>query len=302
MEKQLIQIRDLTKYYGSFKALENVNMHVNQGDIYGLVGKNGAGKTTLFKTILGLSDVQSGEISLLGSHHQQELLKARRHIGFLIGQNFYGDMNATQNIDYYRQLKGIKDKAETQRVLEIVGLDKVTKTFKHYSMGMKQRLGIANAILGSPEILILDEPINGLDPQGIKEVRSLIKTLNETYGMTLIVSSHILSELDLVAHRFGILDGGKLIKEFDKEVFETKQEASIILKTHDINKAKNLIEKTMNETVLLKNTHLELINPKVSVSNLIHHLTQNDIDIDGIYREVKSLENIYFELTEKEGH
>lgn len=300
MKNTVINIKDVTKHYGNFKALDTVNMHVDKGDIYGLVGKNGAGKTTLFKTILGLSDLSDGEISILGSKNNQELLKARNKIGFLIGQNFYGDMDAKSNINYYRKLKGIKDPHETERVLKIVGLDKETKPFKSYSMGMKQRLGIANAILGNPEIVILDEPINGLDPQGIKEVRALIQLLNKEFDMTLIISSHILSELDLVAHRFGIIDEGILIKEIDKHAFEKEMEETIILYTLNIKETQNYLNQSMPKAKITQNgNEFKIQHGEKKVSELILDLVNENILIDGIHRQNESLEDIYFELTEK---
>ncbi len=300
MNKTVIQIKNLSKHYGKFKALDCINMNVNRGDIYGLVGKNGAGKTTLFKSILGLTKISEGKISILNSEKEHELLKARNNIGFFIGQNFYGDMNAKQNIDYYRQLKGIKDPKETQRVLKIVGLDNNKHLYKNYSMGMKQRLGIASAILGFPEILILDEPINGLDPQGIKEIRDLIKHLNKDYDMTIILSSHILSELDLVADRFGFVDHGVLIKEVDKIDFNQKDH--IIVETNMEKELLNILNRHDIRANLQNDSTLMIQDEKMNMNQLMHLIVHENIEINGIYTDKTSLEDLYFKLTQKGEH
>lgn len=219
MSESVIKVEDLKKSYGEKEVLKGINMSVNRGDIYGLIGKNGAGKTTLFKLILGLSASNGGKLSILGANNEKENNANRAKIGFFVGTNFYGYFNGAQNIDYFRRIKGIKDKSEVERVLELVGLnnDAAKVPAKKYSLGMRQRLGIANALLGDPDVLIFDEPTNGLDPQGIMDVRNLIQKLNEESGKTIIVSSHILSELQNTAHRFGMLYDGVLIKELSQE-------------------------------------------------------------------------------------
>ena len=175
MAEAVISMHGITKSYGKHQVLHDVELDIERGDIFGLIGRNGAGKTTLFKVILGLSDYK-GTLTIEGSRN---LSAGRQKIGFLIGSNFFGYMTARQNLEYYRVMKGLKDKSEIDRVLKIVGLDTAKGPYSRFSMGMKQRLGIANAMLGSPEILILDEPTNGLDPQGIIEIRELILKLNK---------------------------------------------------------------------------------------------------------------------------
>ena len=236
----MLELCHVEKAYGENKVLSDVNVKVNKDEIYGLIGKNGAGKTTIFKIILGLTNY-TGDLSIKGSTNENELLESREKIGFFIGQNFFSYLNAKDNIEYYRQVKGIKDKGEVDRVLKIVDLDGVKVPFKSFSLGMKQRLGIANAILGNPEILILDEPINGLDPQGISDVRNLIKTLNTEYKMTIVVSSHILGELEHTATRFGIVHGGKIIKEIGLDDL-TVEKDTLELKVDDLEKAKKVLQ------------------------------------------------------------
>ena len=245
MGETVLELKDIKKYYGQHKVLKGVNMTVNKGDIYGLVGKNGAGKTTLFKVILGLSRSNGGTVSIFGGQNNRENNRNRRRIGFFVGANFYGYLNARQNLDYFRRLKGIKDPKEVDRVLEIVGLntDAAKKPAKMYSLGMKQRLGIANAMLGNPELLIFDEPTNGLDPQGIMDVRHMIQHVNEEYGTTIIVSSHILGELEHTAHRFGIVHEGILMKEMSQEDMRTESKiTSINVSDADVEKALQLLK------------------------------------------------------------
>ena len=244
MSEAVIKLDNVKKSYGSHVVLNGVNMQVNKGDIYGLIGRNGAGKTTIFKMILGLSEVNEGSVSIDGSEGDKQLYANRSKIGFLVGARFYGYLNARNNLRYTATLKGIpkkKQKEEIDRVLEIVGLKDVKKPVKKYSLGMGQRLGIASAIIGSPEILILDEPTNGLDPQGIADIRHLIQRLRDEYGMTVIVSSHILSELENTADRFGIVNEGIVVKEITQKDLQEKQPV-VEIAVEDAEQAKRVLE------------------------------------------------------------
>lgn len=292
MTNTAIKIQNVSKRYKDFYAVKEANISIEKGKIYGLVGKNGAGKTTLFKMILGLSNPTQGSISINGSTTQSGLLKERENIGFYIGPTFFENLSAKQNLEYYRILKNIKDKNEVMRVLNIVGLGNEKKKFKAYSMGMKQRLGIANALLGNPEIIILDEPINGLDPQGILEIRQLIKSLNHDFGKTLIVSSHILTELDLVADTFGIIDHGIFLKQIEKENF--KDQTSIELYTSDDLKTQEILFNKFKIEI-----HKNLIKDMKQIDNkVLSELINQNLEIKQIINTKKTLENYYFELTE----
>ena len=239
MSESIISLHGIQKSYGKHKVLHDVTLDINKGDIFGLIGRNGAGKTTLFKVILGLSDFEAGTLEIAGEG--KHLSTGRRKIGFLIGSNFLPYMTGRQNLEYYRTLKGVKDKKEVDRVLEIVGLTGVKSPFSKYSLGMKQRLGIANALLGMPEILILDEPTNGLDPQGIADVRELIIRLNEEFGLTIIVSSHILSELQNTANRFGIIHGGTLADVITQDDLIAEQK-SVKIHVDDLDRAREVLQ------------------------------------------------------------
>lgn len=268
MSESVIKIENLNKNYGSHEVLKGVNMSVNKGDIYGLIGKNGAGKTTLFKVILGLSASNGGKMSILGAESEKENNDNRAKIGFFVGVDFYAYLSGAENLHYYRRLKGIKDKSEVDRVLEIVGLDEraAKVPVKKYSLGMKQRLGIANALLGDPEILIFDEPTNGLDPQGIMDVRNMIQKINDEEGKTIIVSSHILSELQNTAHRFGMLYEGIVVKELSQEDLRVHSNmTSINVADGDVENAKKA-------------------------------LTDAGIEIIGVEQAMSSLESYYFSL------
>ncbi len=243
MGEEIIRLENVKKQYGRHEVLKGVDMQVNRGDIYGLIGKNGAGKTTIFKMILGLSENNAGSISIAGSRSRKELLKNRNKIGFLVGARFYNNLSARANLKYYAMIKGIPGKMmkqEIDRVLEIVGLKDVKKPFKSYSLGMMQRLGIANAILGNPEILLLDEPTNGLDPQGIADVRNMIRRFRDELNMTVIVSSHILGELENTADRFGIINNGRVVREITQDDLKDKQRA-ISIGVDDLEKARELL-------------------------------------------------------------
>ncbi|MCF0260034.1 MAG: ATP-binding cassette domain-containing protein [Erysipelotrichaceae bacterium] len=262
--KTLIKLEGITKSYGSHAVLKGIDMEIREGEIYGLIGKNGAGKTTIFKMILGLSNFDEGNLSI--GEGGTSLSEGRSQIGFLIGGNFFGYLDARENLAYYCRLKNIKNpKEEIERVLKIVGLDQAKGKYKGYSMGMKQRLGIANAILGNPKILILDEPVNGLDPQGIVEIRNLIKQLNSEYGMTIIVSSHILDELQSTANVFGIVHEGIIVRTVTEDELASDKQV-VKVSVDELVKAVEVLQKAgikvlghEKETARLEDYYLKLV-------------------------------------------
>lgn len=240
MGDSIITLTNIVKCYGKHEVLKGVNLDIKKGRIYGLVGKNGAGKSTIFKVILGLSDYTSGSLRVGAEGDTPD--EGRRKIGFLIGNNYYDKMNGRDNLMFYARLKGIKNpKQEVERVLKIVELDNVKTKVMGYSLGMKQRLGIANALLGTPEVLILDEPTNGLDPQGIADIRHLVQSLNKEYGMTVIVSSHILGELQHTAHEFAILNEGRIVRLLTEEDMKNTG-GRVSINVDDLDKARKALE------------------------------------------------------------
>ncbi len=295
---KILELKNIDKNYGNHSIIKNVNLEVNEGDIYGLIGKNGAGKTTLFKLIMGLSKQNNGTINILGNTSSAGLTKSRKKVGFFIGGNFFPYLTADENINYYRKIKGIKEKKETERVLKIVGLYKVKKKYKEFAMGMKQRLGIANAILGNPKIVILDEPINGLDPQGIVDVRNTIKSLRDEYGMTLIVSSHILSELELVATKFGFINKGTLVKELTLKELRKDMESYISFKVDDSKLAANIVEQVIGDKgIMVESNLIKLPSEYANITDQINEqLVKSNIRVYEIRNEAVTLEDYYFEL------
>ena len=215
MNKYVIETKQLTKTYGEQTVVNSVNIHVKQGQIYGLLGRNGAGKTTIMKMILGLTDITSGEVDVFGQNIKGREKRVYPRIGAIIETpGFYPNLTGTENLEIFAKLRGTAAPNAVKNALEIVGLPyRDKKLFSKYSLGMKQRLGIANAILHDPELLILDEPTNGLDPSGIHEIRNLVKSLPNLYDCTVLISSHMLSEIELIADDIGILNHGRLLFE-----------------------------------------------------------------------------------------
>lgn len=221
----ILETQNLTKWYGTSKVLDGVNIEIEPGTIYGLIGKNGAGKTTIMKLVLSMIKPSEGSVQLFGKNAAANV-KLYNKVGALIETPaFYPFFNAEQNLEYYKRIKGLDSNLDIKALLADVGLEKAgDKKYKEFSLGMKQRLGIALALLGSPEFLVLDEPINGLDPEGIKEIRDLLIKQNKEFGTTIFISSHILSELSQLATKFGVIHEGKLLEEIKSADLKTDLE------------------------------------------------------------------------------
>lgn len=302
MQEIVLQTNNLTKKYKDFVALDNATITIHKGDIYGLIGRNGAGKTTLMKTITTLTNKTGGSFSLFGS--EEELTESKRRIGCLIeSPAFFDNLTAYQNLKYYSIQKGIVDEKQIDKVLKTVDLYKErNKKFKKFSLGMKQRLGIAFAILDNPDFIILDEPINGLDPIGIKEIRDTLKRLNEEEKITILISSHILSELYLIANHFCFIDKGRIIKDVSKEELDLECSKCIVIRTKDVKKATVVLEKELSTTnyKVIDNTEIRLYDYLENSAKVNKTLLSNDIEIMGIYESGISLED-YFDSLIKEG-
>lgn len=302
MQEIVLQTNNLTKKYKDFVALDNATITIHKGDIYGLIGRNGAGKTTLMKTITTLTNKTGGSFSLFGS--EEELTESKRRIGCLIeSPAFFDNLTAYQNLKYYSIQKGIVDEKQIDKVLKTVDLYKErNKKFKKFSLGMKQRLGIAFAILDNPDFIILDEPINGLDPIGIKEIRDTLKRLNEEEKITILISSHILSELYLIANHFCFIDKGRIIKDISKEELDLECSKCIVIRTKDVKKATVVLEKELSTTnyKVIDNTEIRLYDYLENSAKVNKTLLSNDIEIMGIYESGISLED-YFNSLIKEG-
>ena len=245
MSDYVIETKQLTKVYGDQTAVNAVDLHVKSGQIYGLLGRNGAGKTTIMKMILGLTSITSGEADVFGKNIKGQEKRVYPRVGAIIETpGFYPNLTGTENLEIFARLRGTAAPNAVKNALEVVGLPyKDKKLFGRYSLGMKQRLGIANAILHDPELLILDEPTNGLDPIGIAEVRDFIKDLSVERGKTILISSHILSEIQLLADDIGIIDHGVLLEESSMGELEKKNSKYIMLQVSDVSKAALILER-----------------------------------------------------------
>lgn len=295
--ENILKTSNLTKTFSKKTAVSNVNMNIKKGDIYGFIGRNGAGKTTLIKMLVGLSSPTSGSIELFDD---KNLNKQRRKIGTVIeAPAFVPHLSAKENMYIQWKLLGSKDKSIIDETLKLVGLEDVgKKKVKKFSLGMKQRLGIAMTLMGEPEFLVLDEPTNGLDPEGIIEVRKMLKKLNQERGLTILVSSHILGELAKLATRYGIINDGVLIEEFtDKELSE-RCRAGLIVKVDDVHKASEVLKgelNTENFNVLNDNT-LEIFDFAENPGVITKAFAKSDISVDSISQKSVDLEEYFMSV------
>lgn len=300
MKEVVLKTNNLTKQYNKNVVLDNVNITIKKGDIYGLIGRNGAGKTTLMKTITTLASPTSGTFELFNTcSENDELFDNKKRVGSLIEYPaFYPNLSAYDNLKYYTIQRGIVDKNQINKVLELVNLTGTgKKKVKTFSLGMKQRLGIALAILNSPDFVILDEPINGLDPIGISELRDTFKKLSDN-GITLLISSHILSELYLLANEFGFLKNGKLIKELSKEELDLECSKCLVIKTDDSKKVSVLLEKELNTNnyKVINNEEIRVYDYTDDSDKVSDVLVNNKIKIKGFYESGISLEEYLKEI------
>lgn len=299
MSELLLQTRNLTKQYGRHRAVDDVNMHIKKGAIYGFIGRNGAGKTTCLKMISGLSTPSYGEIEMFG-YKGKDLQKVRSRVGCLIeAPGLYGNMSAYDNLNIKCKLTGIKKKGYIEELLKTVGLDTVgEKKTKHYSLGMKQRLGIALALVGEPDLLILDEPINGLDPQGIVELRETIQKLAKERGMTICISSHILEELSKLATDYGIIHNGCLVQELTREELMKKCSERIELTLDNPKQAIPVLDDMgFNSYQVIDKEHIHIFERLGESASLNMELAKAGIPVKGISITSEELENYFLRLT-----
>lgn len=294
----ILQIKDLHKDYKNFKALRGVNMNVPKGSIYGFVGKNGAGKTTLIRTVCGLQLPTSGSFSINGTDSSdRNIFKARQCVGAVIETPaLYPDMTARDNLIQQSIIMGIPSFEKVDEYLTLVGLtDTGKKTARNFSLGMRQRLGIALALVGDPDFLILDEPINGLDPQGIIEIRELILKLNRERGITVLISSHLLDELSKLATHYGFIDHGKIITEMTSEELLTKCRKCIKLTLSDTSVFARVMDGWGCEYEILDDNTANLY-ADMKFSDLAIALAGEGCDVISAANEDESLEGFFMSL------
>ena len=297
---EVIKTYNLSKKYGNFNALLNVNINVEQGDIYGLVGNNGAGKTTLLKILAGQSHASSGSFEILSISDEKELSEVRKHTGVIIETpSFYPNLTVEKNLEYYRIQRGIPGKDVVYKALELVNLtyDK-KKKFSQLSLGMKQRLGLALAIMTEPELLILDEPINGLDPSGIIEIRNLLLKLNKEKNITIVISSHILLELSNIATCYGFLNKGKLIKEISAKDLNKKCKNYLEIKVTNDSKLTALLEEKLGykEYKVLPSEVIQIFDKNRNPQDISELIIKNGIGLISLEEKSVNLENYYMSL------
>lgn len=297
MGNSVIKIRGLCKSYKNHEVLHDFNLTVGQGHICGLIGPNGAGKTTVMKILAGLIVQDRGEIEFFGSDN--DLDKSRARISFMIEQPIIeGSLTARENLEYIRYLRGYPDERRIDEILDMVGLSDTGK--KHadkFSLGMKQRLGIGMALLPKPEIMVLDEPVNGLDPEGIVDIRQLIKRMQEEWGVTVLISSHLLSELSELCTDFSIIRKGRLVESISREELLVKCRGHITLKTNDINRTVAIVEDKLSiaDYKVIHGEKIHIFEKLSEIERISKTLTDSGIIITGLSEEGQSLEDYYLE-------
>ena len=295
----ILETYDLEKKYQNFKALSNLSIHVEKGSIYGLIGKNGAGKTTLMRLICGLQKPSNGSYKICGiSNENKKIIEMRKRMGAIIeNSSAYLDMTAEENLKEQYKLIGLPFNLDKlNEILTLVGLDKVgKKKVKKFSLGMKQRLGIAIALIGNPNFLILDEPINGLDPEGIIEIRKLILKLNKEKGITFLISSHYLDELSKIATHYGFLNNGQIIQEITSDSLKEKCKKRLEI---NVNDTKECIKYLEENNISYEVVSQELINiySKVNVTEIMLDLSQRNCIVNEFHEKEETLENYYINL------
>lgn len=295
----IVQTNGISKEYKNQLALDKVNLNIARGDIYGFVGENGSGKTTIIRVLTGIIFPNEGTFKLFGvDNTSKDIYKVREKIGAVVETpSIYKNMSAYDNLKLQCTILGIKNyKEKIKEILEIVGLAslyKSKKTAGHFSLGMRQRLGIGMALLGDIEFLILDEPMNGLDPAGIVEIRELILKLNKEKNITFLISSHILTELQLVATKYGIISKGKMVKEISADELVVESRRSLVIETEDIKKAKECLIQDFNEDKIVIEENKITINDYEDLNDVLSKLSSYHINITKINCYNTNIEDYY---------
>lgn len=299
MREIVLQTKGLTKKYKNFIALNNADMTVYRKDVYGLIGRNGAGKTTLMKTVTGLTQKTEGEFEVFGKN-SSEYEDEKKRVGCLIeNPAFFPNLTAYQNLRYYSYQKGITDLKQIDDALELVKLTDVKdRKFRKFSLGMKQRLGIAFAMLDNPDLIILDEPINGLDPIGISELRETFRKLNEDRGITLVISSHILTELYAVANRFLFIENGRVLKEVTKDELDLECSRCIVVRSDDTKRGAMMIEDKLgiNDFKVIDDREIRIYKPNTDPAEVNQALVTGGLRVSEVFESGVSLEDYFKQL------
>ncbi|MGC8229990.1 ABC transporter ATP-binding protein [Pseudobacillus badius] len=299
----IVETVDLCKKYKKTYAVKDLNLQVKRGEIYGFLGPNGSGKTTSIKMLLGLIKATSGSVTLFGKQLDSNRNEILKKVGALVeSPSYYGHLTGYENLKIIQRMLDVSER-RIEEVLNIVRLKKAkNKLVKQYSLGMKQRLGIAIALLGKPELLILDEPTNGLDPAGIHEIRDLIKSLPDSDGITILISSHLLSEIDQMATQVGIISEGNLIFQDSIEVLRNKNDSQIRIRVDDASKAQNILRDKFAYNIELDTDNSLIINntDDEHISSLNHLLVDFNLSVYRIEEVKSSLEDVFLNMIKEE--
>lgn len=302
MSESIIQVRHLTKRIKGKPIVQDLNFDIHKGEVLGFLGPNGAGKTTTMRMMLGLISISEGDVTIAGHSIKSEKEKALQHVGGIVeNPEMYKFLTAYDNLQVFRRMYRDIPEKRIEEVIKLVGLQKAIKQkVKTFSLGMRQRLGIAQAMLQGPDVLILDEPTNGLDPAGIRELRDYLRSLAKEEGIAVFISSHLLAEIEQICDRVLIIQNGKITNE--QQVMETETEKLVIaFDTNDGAKALSLVQSHFNQlTVTLENEKLMIEVEKEMIPAVNALFVQNEIKVYGIERVRKSLEDRFLELTGKE--
>lgn len=293
----------LSKHYGQFKALDGLSMKISKGSIYGLVGKNGAGKTTLIRLICGLQNPSGGGYTLFGQSTGGGIERARRRIGAVVeAPSIYTDMTAEDNLKIQYRVLGLPSFDDIPELLKLVGLEGTgKKKAGKFSLGMRQRLGIAVALAGNPDFLVLDEPVNGLDPQGIIEIRELLLKLNRERQITVLISSHILDELSRLATHYGFIDGGHMVREISAQELEAASRKCVRVKVTNVEALVQVLDGLGLEYKIVSDSQADIYG-QVNVSALVLALSEKGCDVVSMHERDESLESYYVSLVGGEAH
>lgn len=292
-----IELEDVEKSYGGFEVLKGINLSVEEGEIFGILGPNGVGKTTLFQTVIGLLRQDGGEIWIQGEEHDHSK-DVKKKISYLPSDiSFYEDMTARQNLEFFTELTD--EKPDIQELLELVKLeDAADREVKEFSTGMKKRLGIAQSLIKDPEIIIYDEPTTGLDPQGKKQFKDLAKKVNRERGKTVLISSHITTEIDSLCDRFAILKDGQAVACGTREELSSLTDSGvhISLEVEDTEAAADIL-KELGVEHERRESSLDIVAEEDIRSQIVKELVENDIDVKTVHMEEETLETTYLNLT-----
>lgn len=300
----VLETNAVTKRYRSFTALNGLTMRIPKGSVYGFVGRNGAGKTTLIRIICGLQEPTDGSYTLYGvKNTESAVLRSRRRMGAVVeSPAIYLGMTSKENIRQQYNVLGIPSDEGAEELLRLVGLDKTgSKTARNFSLGMRQRLGIAVALAGNPDFLVLDEPTNGLDPQGIIEMRELILKLNREQGITVLISSHILDELSRLATHYGFIDNGRMVREMSAEELEACCRKCIRMEVSDTKTLARVLD-SMNAEYRISDEHHADVYAEIPVTSLVSALAKENCTVKNIKEHDESLESFYMNLVGGERH